>query len=244
MSGGVLAAGAPGETPGINMTPGAAYVFTRPASGWSDETEAATLIASDGRAGDRFGSSVAISGKTVVVGSGSGALPYGNSLYVFTRPPGGWSGTLHERARLIVSGQAVGALGAVAISADTIAVGAPQLGLGGPSGRGAVYVFNKPTRGWSGTIYPSAKLTTAHPAGDTELGITLAVSGRSIFAAAYASPYSGSIFVFNRPRARLEGQHPRASEVDLPIDGVRTNGRVRGQRRGRDHEPRLRKPHQ
>ena len=215
MSGGVLAAGAPGETPGINVTPGAVYVFTRPAGGWSDATEAAKLVASDSRAGDRFGSTVAISGKTVVVGSGSGGLPYGNGLYVFTKPPAGWSGTLHERARLIVSGPVAGALGPVAISANTIAVGAPDPGLDGPSGPGAVYVFNKPTRGWSGTIYPSAKLTTAHGAGYTELGITLAVSGRTIFATAYASPYSGSVFVFNEPKRGWKGSlHQQATLTD------------------------------
>ena len=127
MSSGVLVAGASGLRPGMN-TQGAAYVFTRPAGGWSDESDAAKLIASDGRVGDGFGSSVAIAGATVVVGSGAfpGNGPY--VLYVFTKPSGGWSGTLHERARLIVGGRAVGPLGPVAISGNTIAVGDFQSG--------------------------------------------------------------------------------------------------------------------
>ena len=49
--------------------PGAAYVFTEPASGWVDITQTAKLTPSDSKARDMFGSSVSISGNTVVVGA-------------------------------------------------------------------------------------------------------------------------------------------------------------------------------
>ena len=81
MSGGVLVAGLPGATIGANENQGAVYLFTEPAGGWSNETEQAKLVASDGQAGDLFGSAVALSGDTVVAG--------GRALYVFTKPSGG-----------------------------------------------------------------------------------------------------------------------------------------------------------
>jgi hypothetical protein len=51
-----------------NLAPAAAYVFTEPASGWVNMTETAKLTASDG---EPLGSSVAISGNTVVVEGGN-----------------------------------------------------------------------------------------------------------------------------------------------------------------------------
>jgi hypothetical protein len=54
---------------GDNEWQGSAYVFVRPAAGWTDMTPVAKLTASDGQDGDGFGSSVAISGNTVVVGA-------------------------------------------------------------------------------------------------------------------------------------------------------------------------------
>ena len=50
----------------INCNSGAAYVFVRSGTTWSEE---AKLFASDGAAGDVFGESVAISGETAVIGA-------------------------------------------------------------------------------------------------------------------------------------------------------------------------------
>ena len=48
---------------------GSAYVFTKPAAGWADSTEAAKLTGSGTANGDRFGLSVAVAGVTVMVGA-------------------------------------------------------------------------------------------------------------------------------------------------------------------------------
>ena len=75
-----------GATVGGNSYQGAAYVFTEPGSGW---TQTAKLTASDGEPDDDFGSSVSISGNTVVVGA-YGATVGANSrqgaAYVFATP--------------------------------------------------------------------------------------------------------------------------------------------------------------
>lgn len=68
---------------------GAAYVFVKPANGWTDMTQTAELTASDGAPSDFFGISVSMSDKTIVVGapdahSGQGAV------YTFVEPLGGW----------------------------------------------------------------------------------------------------------------------------------------------------------
>ena len=191
-------------------TQGAAYVFTRPAGGWSDESEAAKLIASDGRVGDGFGSSVAISGPTVGVASGiAGDSFSGGEVYVFTKPRGGWSGTLYEDARLTVPGRRAGGLGPVAMSGNTIAVAAldPQ------AGHGAVYVFKKPPRGWHGTVHQSAKLATSPGSQYSNFPTSLATSGRDVFATSFAgSPQGkGVVFVFSEPKRGWKGTiHERA----------------------------------
>ncbi|MGH8521241.1 MAG: hypothetical protein ACREU9_07480 [Gammaproteobacteria bacterium] len=76
---------------GANSDQGSAYVFVKPAGGWSGLlTEAAHLTASDGAAFDEFGGSVAVSGDTVVVGApfdGIDANASQGSAYVFGFAP-------------------------------------------------------------------------------------------------------------------------------------------------------------
>ena len=58
--------GAPGDDGAAVVNQGSAYVFARSGVIWIQE---AKLVASDAAAGDQFGTSVAISGETVVVGA-------------------------------------------------------------------------------------------------------------------------------------------------------------------------------
>ena len=74
---------------GLNS--GAAYVFTRSGSEWSQQTK---LTASDGAANDLFGWSVSLSGNTVLIGAPTSIfeLPGGpGSAYIFQRSGGSWS---------------------------------------------------------------------------------------------------------------------------------------------------------
>jgi hypothetical protein len=48
---------------------GKVYVFVEPSGGWKTSKETARLIASDGKAGDVFGYSVAINGTTIAIGT-------------------------------------------------------------------------------------------------------------------------------------------------------------------------------
>ena len=64
---------------------GAAYVFAKPGSGWTNMTQTAKLRA-DGGVEDNFGNSVSISGNTVVVGASAALVGgiYPGAAYVFT----------------------------------------------------------------------------------------------------------------------------------------------------------------
>ena len=67
---------------GNSTSSGETYLFTKPATGWSNATETAKLTASDGATADYFGDSVAIDGDTVVVGAW-GDDNFKGSAYVY-----------------------------------------------------------------------------------------------------------------------------------------------------------------
>ncbi|MGP8207297.1 MAG: FG-GAP repeat protein, partial [Acidimicrobiales bacterium] len=100
----------------------------------------AELAGPDGRGYDWFGSSVAVSGSTIVVGAPAVADASSGigRAYVFTRTATGW----HESGELAGSGSiAHDWFGdAVAISGSTIVVGAPSVSVLTP-GLGRAYVF-------------------------------------------------------------------------------------------------------
>lgn len=86
--GALFADPAPEDWPIMNA--GAAYVFVRKGSGWKQDAE---LVARDAQSFDEFGTSVSISGNTVLVGA-PGKTYYGHlragAAYLFTRGSTGW----------------------------------------------------------------------------------------------------------------------------------------------------------
>jgi hypothetical protein len=196
VDGDTVVAGAPGATVGGLANKGAAYVFVKPAGGWSDATETAKLTASDGGVGDNFGQSVAVDGDTVAVGS-----PDARAVYVFAEPADGWVDAT-EAAKLTASDGAPGdRLGwSVAIDGDTVAAGAYDADIGGQSNQGAVYVFVEPGGGWADTTQ-SAKLTVSDGASGDLLGWSVAVDGDTVAAGAGVNADPGSVYVFVRPGA-------------------------------------------
>ena len=189
---------APKADVGENIAQGAAYLFARPAGGWASGTESVKLLASDGIALDSLGlaagdHSVAISGDTVVVGSGLKNDSEG-AAYVWQRPPLGWGGTMLSNAKLVASdGEPSDNFGfGVAVDGDTVVVGAGRNG-----GGGGAYVFQQPTSGWSGVINETAKLTASAAVNDLFFGRAVNISGNTVIvggpfaAAVYVKPASG-----------------------------------------------------
>src|SRR6266540_1557651 len=137
ISGETVVVGAPGDD-----SRGSAYVFARNGGVWSQQQK---LLASDAAAGDAFGESVATRGETVVVGARGGGV--GGSAYVFARSSGVWSQQQKLRASDAAVADSFGA--SVAISGETVVVGA--IGDDGAAGRdqGSAYVFARSGGVWT-----------------------------------------------------------------------------------------------
>jgi hypothetical protein len=210
ISGDTIAITGPGNNFGPTAPVGAAYVFVRPPGGWAGTlAEQATLVPSDGLAGDYF-SRIHMKGDVIVVGSyedNVGANANQGSAYVFLKPPGGWSGSLNQSAKLTAAdGAAEDRFGLrVAVSDDIIAVAAR----GDDSLRGSVYVFNEPAAGWSGNLTHSAKLTASDRLPNDQFGSAILISGDTIVVGAFFDDApandEGSAYVFVRPAAGWSG---------------------------------------
>lgn len=176
VSGSTAVVGAPNGASG----PGAAYVFTRTGTSWSQQAE---LTAPGGAVSDDFGYSVAVSGSTVVVGA-----PGADAGYVFARSGTTWS----QQAELTTLSSPAGAQfgRSVAVSGPTAVVGAVVL----PTpDNGAAYMFARSGASWS----QEAELTS--PGGGVVgdgFGTSVAVSGpTAVIGAPYAGASTGAAYV-------------------------------------------------
>jgi formylmethanofuran dehydrogenase subunit D len=194
-------------SPNSNDRRGAAYVFVRPARGWSNMTQTAKLTASEG-AYAKLGSAVSISGDTIVVGAPSQPVfnrfnsnNFRGTAYVFVKPASGWA-DMKPTAKLTASDGAPGDfMGlSVGISGDTIVVGATQAD---SEGRGAAYVFVKPRGGWA-DMTETAELTASDGTWGSFFGFSVSISRKTVVVGANNAlvdgRYQGAAYVFEKPK--------------------------------------------
>jgi uncharacterized repeat protein (TIGR02543 family) len=211
ISGDTVVAGARGDASnavGVNsrrpanskaVNSGAAYIFVRNAGAWSQQ---AYLKASNTGKFDEFGGSVAVSGDTVVVGAcneesnamGVNGNQVDNSAflngaaYVFVRSNGTWS----QQAYLKASNRSENFGCSVAVSGDTVVVGAigengNAVGVNGNQSdygaaiSGAAYVFVRRSGKWSQQAYLKASNTGTLD----QFGSSVATSGDTIVVGAF-----------------------------------------------------------
>jgi hypothetical protein len=91
----------------------------------------------------------------------------------------------------------------VAVSGDTLVVGAPGRAVGANQAQGAVYVFQRPVSGWAKAV-EVARLTASDGAASDRLGGSVAVDGDTIVAGAAAhkvgpNDSQGAAYVFVKP---------------------------------------------
>ena len=187
-----IAVGAYGKDGNSLTDSGLVYVFVKSGgAAWATTTETVQLRASDRAANDNFGRSVAVDGNTIVVGASrdrnmvDGAEASTGSAYVFTRPDNGWTNSAGtETAKLTASdGADSDQFGrSVAVDGDIIVVGAHQNDDDGTDS-GSIYVFIKPTNGWTDTT-GTVKLTASNAATGDRFGIALALDGDTALVAA------------------------------------------------------------
>jgi hypothetical protein len=121
---------------------GYAQIFVRNGSTWTLQQ---TVTASDAASNDLFGLGLALEGDTLVVGAWhhDDGAPDAGAAYVFVRNGTTWS---EQQKLLAYDAEADDGFGiSVAISGETIAVGAPSAQLN----RGSVYVFVRDGTTWS-----------------------------------------------------------------------------------------------
>jgi hypothetical protein len=187
---------------------GAVYVFVRNGTTWSQQ---AYLKASNTGAFDSFGTSVGVSGDTVVVGAyqedsaatgvngndANNSLGSSGAAYVFVRNGTAWS----QQAYLKASNPGIlDQFGIrVAVSGDTVVVGANReesaaTGVNGDqndnsaSNAGAAYVFVRSGTVWSQQAYLKASNANA----DDSFGSSVAVSGDTVVVSAYLEDSAGT----------------------------------------------------
>jgi hypothetical protein len=189
---GALNSSLPGAT-----AAGAAYIFVRSGSAW---TQQAKLVASDGAAVDSFGVAVALAGDTAIVGAylhDGGAGANSGAVYTFTRSGSSWT----QRSKLTPSGSASGdQFGvALAVSGDTLVVGADRVDIGPTTDQGAAYIFTRSGAAWT----QQARLTASDGDLGDMLGASAAIEGDTVIVGApfddgALGAEQGSAYVFTR----------------------------------------------
>ncbi|KAG5191328.1 hypothetical protein JKP88DRAFT_132171, partial [Tribonema minus] len=185
------------KTPSAIAGCGAAYVFIRSGSTWSQQAQ---LVTSDPAPSVHMGASVSISGLSIVAGASmwsnvSPAVSQCGCAYVFTRSGTTWSQT----AQIIASDPQASALfgTSVSISGSYAIVGAPQWDQTLPSitNCGCAYVFY-----WDGSTWAQqAQLVSGNPATSDFYGGSVCIRGSYALVGAYnKSSGAGSSYLFVR----------------------------------------------
>jgi FG-GAP repeat len=172
--------GAPGSEIGSNSSQGSAYYFQSLDGVSGTVTESAKLIASDGAAGDQFGTAVSLSGTTALVGAFQDTVGPSfaeGSAYLF-RNLDSASGTVTENAKLVASDRDIFNYfgSSVSLSGTTALVGASRNTVGSNSAQGAAYLFQNLDTA-SGIVTEDVKLFASDGAASDLFGSSVAIDG-------------------------------------------------------------------
>lgn len=178
----------------LNTNTGAAYVFTRTGTNWTQQQK---LTASDAAQNDAFGVSVDIDGDTVLVGasgdshpggSGStGANPRQGSAYVFTRTGATWS--QQDKLTMADAANFDGFGHSVALDTDTALIGTKFDDHGAIIDAGSAYIFTRNGTAWS----ERAKLVASNGEDNDHFGSSVSLDGSIAVIGAPDDIHSGAI---------------------------------------------------
>jgi hypothetical protein len=215
VSGDTVVIGAPASEGGNNT--GAAYVFVRNGSEWTQQTR---LEAFDGGPGNSFGNSVSIHLDTIVVGA-EGDDAYAGSAYVFVRSRTLWSFQAKLRGLDTEAGDRLGR--SVSVSGDTIVAGADSDAHSGHTSAGSAYVFVRSGASWG----EQQKLIADDASFGDIFGASVALEGDTVLIAAPWDDYApcpsvlcnyGSVYVFVRAGSTWSQQDRIAAPVGVDND--------------------------
>lgn len=176
---------------------GGAYVFTRSGTSWVLQQK---LTSPGAQVFDAFGSSVAIAGDELVVTcpscDASSERPNVGTLSVFTRSSGVWTRQQVLTGADTVVGDYFGR--SVAVSGNTMVVGASDADVAGHGAQGAAYIFARSGGVWS----QLQKLTASNGSTNSTFGYSVAIDGDTIAIGAPSTLYTpndeGWVYAFRR----------------------------------------------
>jgi hypothetical protein len=180
--------------PGSDASRGAALVFVRDGTSWSEEQG---LVASDGIGGNYFGWAVSLREGSALVGA-YGSNTGRGAAYVFVETGGSFS----EEQKLVASDAADGdQLGySVSLGDDRLLVGAPS----NDGFRGAAYVFVRSGSSWT----EEQKLVASDAAEFDLFGVSVALAGdRALVGAHFDEERLGAAYVFVRSGRSWTEEH-------------------------------------
>jgi len=191
---------------------GAAYIFRKETGGTNNWGEVKILTASDAAGGTQFGTSVAITNDTAIVGASQAGGD--GEAYIFQKETGGTSNWGEVKKFTASGSDRFG--NAVAISNDTAVVGAYR----SPGGayRGEAYIFRKDNGGTSnwGEV---KKLTASDASFGTEFGYSVAISNDTAIVGSQKAAGGGS----HRGEAYIFGDAPIVTGIS-PTSGTTAGG--------------------
>ena len=160
-----------------SLNAGAAYIFTRSGSTWSQQQK---IVSPDLQAGDWFGRAISINpdGSYVIVGSANadgGAAENVGAAYVFTRSGSTWSQQAKLTASDAQTGDQFGQGVAINSDASYVIIGAmfEDGGAGDPAGAaGAAYIFERSGSTWT----QLRKLTSSISDANYRFGMSVGIS--------------------------------------------------------------------
>ena len=230
-----IVVGASHALPDALTESGAAYVYSRSGSTWSQET---ILFASDKVALDAFGTSVDIDDTGVrvaigAIGADPGTLDAAGKVYIFSRAGAIWT----EEAILTASDQAAGDLfgNSVKLTGDAnrIIIGAPNKTVNTETNHGQAYVFLRLGTAWTEEAIVNDLVTAdlqnfGSSVSITETGDRAIIGAHNSTVSALSN--AGLVYVFSQANAVwtqeaiLQASVPEASavfgqSVDISSDG-------------------------
>ena len=197
----VAVVGSPGDDD-AGISSGSAYIFVRSGTKWKQQVK---LTPADLKRSDAFGSAVLVHRNTVLVGAPKHThsdVRFTGAVYVFERNGDAW-----QQATKLIADDAAPSdnFGAsLAMSGNTIIVGAPLTDTDRGKDTGAAYVFVREGGGWQ----QQAKLGSGDAKKADQFGSGVATSGSIVIVGAKTrdegEPGSGAAYSFVRVDGRWE----------------------------------------
>lgn len=175
---------------GLPYYVGAAYVFTKNASGW-ENAEVSKLAPSDHPLQAHYGETVAVSGDTIVIGTGDQV----SAAYIYSKGIDGWESAVEVK----LTGDTPSFGTSVSVRNDTVAIGEKNFSANGYSQNGAVHIYQK---GSSWNEYQKTTIQASNPHSGDNFGSSVFLLDDILVIGAknhpQGGPPQGAVYIYEK----------------------------------------------